>query len=177
MSLIIFSCTTQVSDSGHYRPQIMLKVLWSGTVAQIRKISNTGQIRWMNFWKVSQCTHGSLPQQFLTNRLSFVTVYKTPGLTPGRGQNIYNCDYTQPPPPGQVCDVDIKNWHPCTQENNYNYHRSAPCIFLKLNKIYGWIPEYYNRTEELPNNMPLDLKDHIKKIEETQRPAVSRTSL
>lgn len=99
-------------------------------------------------------------------------MYKTPGLTPGRGQNIYNCDYTQPPPPGQVCDVDIKNWAPCTQENNYNYHRSAPCIFLKLNKIYGWIPEYYNQTDQLPNGMPKDLQDHIKDIEKTQRPAV-----
>lgn len=100
-------------------------------------------------------------------------MYKTPGLTPGRGQNIYNCDYTQPPPPGQVCDVDIKNWAPCTQENNYNYHRSAPCIFLKLNKIYGWVPEYYNRSDELPEKMPRDLKEHVKQIETTERPAVS----
>jgi sodium/potassium-transporting ATPase subunit beta len=112
--------------------------------------------------------------KYWTNALNeFLEVYKTPGLTPGRGQNIYNCDYTQPPPPGQVCDVDIKNWSPCTQENNYNYHRSAPCIFLKLNKIYGWIPEFYNRSNELPAKMPRDLKEHIKQIETTERPALN----
>jgi sodium/potassium-transporting ATPase subunit beta len=82
---------------------------------------------------------------------------------PGSGQNAFNCDYNQLPPPGQVCNVDIKNWAPCTQENNYNYHKSAPCIFLKLNKIYGWIPEYYNDTTRLPWNMPDSLKTEIGK--------------
>jgi len=63
------------------------------------------------------------------------TVYRKPGLTPGRGQNIYNCDYDRPPNENQVCDVDVKNWFPCTQENNFNYHKSALCIFIKLNKV------------------------------------------
>ncbi|XP_047105851.1 sodium/potassium-transporting ATPase subunit beta-2-like isoform X1 [Schistocerca piceifrons] len=94
----------------------------------------------------------------------FLEVYKTPGLTPGRGQNIYNCDYDKPPGPGQVCDVDIKTWDPCTHENMYNYHKAAPCIFVKLNKIYGWVPEYYNDTNDLPEEMPEDLKDHIRSI-------------
>ncbi|KAG4066673.1 hypothetical protein HA402_007309 [Bradysia odoriphaga] len=94
---------------------------------------------------------------------SFLAVYKTPGLTPGRGQNIYNCKYTSPPPPGQVCDVNIKDFEVCTQENNYSYHKSSPCVFLKLNKIYGWIPEYYNQTTALPAKMPVNLKEYIAK--------------
>lgn len=61
--------------------------------------------------------------------------YITPGSIPGLGANINKCDYNQPPPPGKVCDVDVKNWYPCTKENKYNYHKSAPCIFLKLNKV------------------------------------------
>lgn len=63
------------------------------------------------------------------------TVYRKPGLTPGRGQNIYNCDYDRPPNENQVCDVVVKDWFPCTQENNFNYHKSAPCVFIKLNKV------------------------------------------
>lgn len=63
------------------------------------------------------------------------TVYRKPGLTPGRGQNIYNCDYNKPPNENQVCDVNVKNWDPCTLENHFNYHKSAPCIFIKLNKV------------------------------------------
>lgn len=92
--------------------------------------------------------------------LSPRAVYKTPGLTPGRGQNIFDCKYTMPPPPGQVCDVNIKDFDKCTQENNYSYHKSSPCIFLKLNKIYGWIPAFYNDTGNLPDKMPKSLR-HI----------------
>ncbi|GLG92260.1 Sodium/potassium-transporting ATPase subunit beta-2 [Gryllus bimaculatus] len=95
----------------------------------------------------------------------FLAVYKTPGLTPGRGQNIHNCDYDKPPKKGQVCNVDIKNWHPCIQENHYNYHKSSPCIFIKLNKIYNWIPEYYNESLNLPEQMPDDLKQYIHNLE------------
>lgn len=95
------------------------------------------------------------------NVFSF-TVYKTPGLNnPGRGQNIFNCKYNQPPPPGKVCDVNIKDFKKCTQENHYSYHKSSPCIFLKLNKVYGWIPEFYNRTDQLPINMPRHLVQAI----------------
>jgi sodium/potassium-transporting ATPase subunit beta len=97
-----------------------------------------------------------------TNALDeFLSPYKTPGSISGRGQNIYNCDYGQEPPRGQVCDVDIKAWAPCVQENHYNYHKSSPCIFLKLNKIFGWTPHYYNDTSRLPSNMPRDLKEFI----------------
>lgn len=97
-----------------------------------------------------------------TNALDeFLLPYKTPGSISGRGQNIYNCDYGQEPPRGQVCDVDIKSWAPCVQENFYNYHRSAPCIFLKLNKIFGWVPHFYNESSRLPDGMPRDLKEFI----------------
>lgn len=99
------------------------------------------------------------------------TVYKTPGTnTPGRGQNIFNCKYNSPPPPGKVCDVNIKDFKRCTQENNYSYHKSSPCVFLKLNKIYGWIPQYYNDTFNLPHNMPRQL---IQKINATDPMEVS----
>lgn len=62
-------------------------------------------------------------------------VYRKPGLTPGVGQNKVTCDYNSPPGEGKVCDVNIDDWNPCTSANHYNYHRSAPCIFLKLNKV------------------------------------------
>jgi len=78
------------------------------------------------------------------------TVYRKPGLTPGRGQNIYNCDYDRPPNENQVCDVNVKDWFPCTQENNFNYHKSAPCIFIKLNKVIDFTT---NRSSDLSVHM------------------------
>lgn len=97
-----------------------------------------------------------------------VTVYKTPGVTTGRGQNIFNCKYNSPPPPGKVCDVNIKDFKKCTQENNYSYHKSSPCVFIKLNRIYGWVPEYINRTVDLPSNMPRQLKQRINETDPTE---------
>lgn len=120
---------------------------------------------WDSFWF---CIINVLEHKLTNDCFRFTLVYKVPGLTPGRGQNIYNCDYNQPPPKGQVCDVDIKAWTPCTKENNYSYHKSSPCVFLKLNKIYGWIPEFYNESTDLPENMPKNLKTYIAEIQKTQ---------
>ena len=50
----------------------------------------------------------------------------------------------------------------CTEKNGYGYPEGKPCIFLKLNKIYSWIPQYYKK-ENLPQNMPKSLKSHIEK--------------
>ncbi|XP_054282420.1 sodium/potassium-transporting ATPase subunit beta-2 [Macrosteles quadrilineatus] len=77
------------------------------------------------------------------------------------GGNVVNCDYENSPPEGKVCYVDIKAWEPCTSQKNYSYGAGTPCIFLKLNKIYNWNPDYYENTEQLPEKMPQDLKNHI----------------
>ncbi|ETN63257.1 sodium/potassium-dependent atpase beta-2 subunit [Anopheles darlingi] len=73
-----------------------------------------------------------------------------------------NCSYNDPPPKGKICEVDIRQYGPCTLENHYSYHKSAPCIFLKLNKIYGWEPVFYDDPSALPSDMPTDLKEYIK---------------
>lgn len=31
-------------------------------------------------------------------------------------------------------------------------------------QIYGWVPEYYNNTKDLPSDMPPSLVQHIKSI-------------
>ncbi|KAJ2944448.1 hypothetical protein O0L34_g3788 [Tuta absoluta] len=64
----------------------------------------------------------------------------------------------------QVCDVPVDDFHPCTPQNQYNYEEAGPCVFLKLNKIFNWVPKPYNTTEDLPQNMPEDLKQHIKMV-------------
>ena len=65
----------------------------------------------------------------------YVTVYKNPGIVPADGKNTMHCDYTTYPPADKVCFVDPKEWGTCSSENHYSYHKSAPCIFLKLNKV------------------------------------------
>ncbi|CAF4872142.1 unnamed protein product [Pieris macdunnoughi] len=97
--------------------------------------------------------------------IEFLSVYKKKGQTVGAGQNIFNCNFRNSPPPGKVCDVDItRGFEPCTEENHFSFHKSSPCIFLKLNRIYGWRPEFYNDTNNLPVEMPNELKDNIRNI-------------
>lgn len=101
----------------------------------------------------------------------FVQEYKTPGKRPGLGANIFTCDYNHYPGPNQVCKAEVteKDFGVCTPENSFNFHKTAPCIFLKLNKIYGWRPEFYNDTQNLPMKMPEGLKKHITNVPDVRR--------
>ena len=58
----------------------------------------------------------------------------------------------------------MKAFKPCTKDKNYGYDEGKPCIFLKLNKIYNWIPEYYNKKNDVDelSGMPAKLKQHIR---------------
>jgi sodium/potassium-transporting ATPase subunit beta len=83
--------------------------------------------------------------------------------------NQKNCDFEIVPTHNQTCRLDLGTFGDCSPENAYGYNNSAPCIFLKLNKIFNWIPEYYNDTEKLPSDMPEDLVKYIKSLEKEQR--------
>lgn len=76
--------------------------------------------------------------------------------------NVVKCDYDISRKPGSVCIPEYKNWFPCTKENNFGFHKSSPCVFVRFNKIANWTPEYYNSTTELPADMPDKLKQRIK---------------
>jgi len=82
--------------------------------------------------------------------------------TSRHAHNVVKCDYDIFPKPGSVCIPEYKNWFPCTKENNFGFHKSSPCVFIRFNKIANWTPEYYNSTSELPADMPDNLKRRIK---------------
>lgn len=80
---------------------------------------------------------------------------------PGGGKNQQVCNFDKPPAPGKVCEMNVKELKECSQIQGYSYNRSSPCVFIKLNRIYDWMPEFYNDPADLPKNMPEDLKEHI----------------
>jgi len=55
---------------------------------------------------------------------------------------------------------DLSQLGDCGKEN-YGYDQGKPCIFLKLNKIYGLQHDFYNDTSNLPDDMPEELAAHI----------------
>ncbi|XP_070497050.1 sodium/potassium-transporting ATPase subunit beta-1-like isoform X1 [Chironomus tepperi] len=79
------------------------------------------------------------------------------------------CDFGNPPNGNQVCKLDTTKFGECIKENKYGYDKASPCIFLKLNRIYGWEPEYFNDPADLPADMPESLKAHIGQLNATQR--------
>lgn len=87
----------------------------------------------------------------------------------GTGKNRKFCSYNRTRNPEQVCAVDMDTFGPCSPNNNYGYLNGSPCVFLKLNRIYNWVPEYYDNVNQLPDDMPADLKEHINKTKESER--------
>lgn len=96
----------------------------------------------------------------------FLDKYNNTERLPGKGLNQVICDYDRGPGENKACAVNINSpeWGPCIYKNNYSYPKASPCIFLKLNRIYGWVPHFYNDTSKLPPEMPDQLKQHIKNI-------------
>lgn len=107
--------------------------------------------------------------KWVNNLQESLDKYYTPGKTEKGTASIRRCSYTQSPQRGQVCDFDVRLWDECSPDKFFNYHRNAPCIFLKLNRIYGWIPDYYDDPNDLPEEMPILLKDHIARVKPEER--------
>lgn len=82
------------------------------------------------------------------------------------------CSFDKGPKEGSHCSVDVDNFGPCTMKNGYGYNKSAPCIFLKLNKIFNWVPDYYDDINNLPEEMPTDLKLYIASLPVNNRKQV-----
>lgn len=91
----------------------------------------------------------------------FLAVYKNKTLLPDKGNNQQKCGYNMPPQKDKVCEVSLANMGPCATEYKYQYHKAQPCVFIKLNKIFDWEPEFYNNKTDIPADMPHELKETI----------------
>lgn len=102
----------------------------------------------------------------------FLEPYLDSRKLPNQGKKQKYCDFNTTLGINEVCAVGIEHFANCTPKHSYGYLNAAPCIFLKLNKIFDWEPEYYDNINELPEEMPQDLKDHIKKLPVAERKQV-----
>lgn len=78
------------------------------------------------------------------------------------GQNYVNCDFDKPPKDNQVCTTEISHFGNCIPDRKYGYQTSSPCVFLKLNRIFNWMPEFYTTVQP---GMPKELQLHINTTE------------
>ncbi|XP_044266272.1 sodium/potassium-transporting ATPase subunit beta-1-like [Tribolium madens] len=82
--------------------------------------------------------------------VKLIDKFLDPYLKEQNGKNFERCDFDKPANDSKVCEVNLDKYGDCSRENSYGYNSSSPCVFLKLNKIFGWVPEYYtNATDEM----------------------------
>ncbi|KAJ8920631.1 hypothetical protein NQ315_004770 [Exocentrus adspersus] len=82
------------------------------------------------------------------------------------GTNAVHCDFNSKLGPDKVCVASVEQLGKCNPDRLYGYNTASPCIFLKLNRIYGWEPQFYTSPVE---GMPPDLTNHILNITEAER--------
>ncbi|XP_063914604.1 sodium/potassium-transporting ATPase subunit beta-2-like isoform X2 [Zophobas morio] len=87
-------------------------------------------------------------------------------------ETVQNCNRNKQPDENKFCAFQLTpDFAPCTKDYRYGFdgkERGGPCIFLKLNKIFGWQPEFYTNATA-PSEMPKHLRDHIAKEELQER--------
>jgi len=49
----------------------------------------------------------------------------------------------------------------CTPDMGYGFDVGRPCILIKLNKIYGWEPHVFHVEEDLPYDIPPQIREVI----------------
>jgi len=79
------------------------------------------------------------------------------------------CDYTTRTEAPKTCYFQIPVMTNCTEANSYGFADGNPCVFLKMNKIFGWEPKPYTyeeiqsgvTEEKVDLNMPELLKNNV----------------
>ncbi|XP_037089002.1 sodium/potassium-transporting ATPase subunit beta-like [Pollicipes pollicipes] len=83
-------------------------------------------------------------------------------VDPNAGAQLTTCNYDKQAGKNQFCEFKIDELGGrCTKERRFGYEEGRPCIIVKLNKIYNWVPDFYTSVAELPKKMPKTVRDRI----------------
>jgi sodium/potassium-transporting ATPase subunit beta len=67
------------------------------------------------------------------------------------GEDFIDCDNLKEEnrEKSKVCRFKLDSLgEECTWQKDYGYDEGAPCVLLKLNKVFGWVPEEYENGTE-----------------------------
>ncbi|XP_037032750.1 sodium/potassium-transporting ATPase subunit beta-2-like isoform X4 [Bradysia coprophila] len=95
-----------------------------------------------NFIHIKHFDESSL-QVYIDSMNRFLEPY----IKPIHGENLYICDFNNPPPEGRVCHFDRKSLDYCTPENDYSVRRDSPCLLFTLSQVLNWTPTVFNRSD------------------------------
>jgi len=60
---------------------------------------------------------------------------------------------------------DILALTPCSPGNQFGYLSTGPCVAVKLNKIYSWLPRVYETIEQLPQ----EIKELVTQLDQVEQ--------
>ncbi|CAL8102811.1 unnamed protein product [Calicophoron daubneyi] len=89
------------------------------------------------------------PQQYLIhveNINAFLDTYDIVNAKPKMQFAQCSGDKKVPDDVEKVCRFSLDNLGPCSRSNHYGYPAGTPCILLKINKVYGWLPDIENKS-------------------------------
>nr|XP_031834331.1 sodium/potassium-transporting ATPase subunit beta-1-like [Nomia melanderi] len=108
---------------------------------------------------VSHSNSKARPKRYIRALTDFLQEYNTNASKYDVScQDNFRWNRTQKP-----CFFNVKNLGVCS-EYPYGYSNPLqPCVLIKFNKRFDWVPNYYNQTSRLPENIPKNLKKAIQK--------------
>lgn len=76
-------------------------------------------------------------------------------VTDEERKRMKSCDYDTKLKKDEFCEFKVSALgNRCTAENKFGYEAGQPCIVVKLNNIFKWLPETYHSIDDMPANMP-----------------------
>ncbi|ESO07774.1 hypothetical protein HELRODRAFT_76092 [Helobdella robusta] len=79
-------------------------------------------------------------QPYINNLNNFLKVYKAQNFSLEDCPKDFQKDLT-------ICQVNMSMFGPCTEDNNYGYDEGLPCVLLKINRVYDWLPKPFSANE------------------------------
>lgn len=104
--------------------------------------------------------YGHRVEQYIQAMTDFQTKFEDTVLLP---DYLADCRFGYQRPEGTECRYDFR-WldGTCNKWENFGYYNDdKPCIVLAYNEPREWTPEPYTSPDELPNEMPQSLREHI----------------
>ncbi|CAF0791701.1 unnamed protein product [Adineta ricciae] len=111
--------------------------------------------------------------QAQNDTVSSLRNYRIQYLTQYDPTNLQECSPTEPASNLQASrscqfswnDIVVSDNHPCSENNLYGWTAGQPCILIKLNKIYGWVPATGDVSAAVANAtghavLPIDLREN-----------------
>jgi len=104
-------------------------------------------------------------KHWVTELDNFLKPYDIGQQSSEAGEHMVDCNFGQPAPKGKVCRFDINSLGSnCTRENNFGYDRGSPCVLIKINRIFDWVPEVYNQAALESGKYNDVLSDEVKHL-------------